>query len=181
MNKGIDSHERNFGRVTPETLVPTINDLEVVVVSYRSRQHVETLLTGWPHTPLAVAVVDNSADVDGIAELADRFPNVRYLSGGGQGYTRAANLGAFSSDKPYVVFVNPYRRPSSWNSCSCSPGASPATGERLPTQPPRSPPAGGIGIGVGGWEPSVSRALVHASGLHALFPASWSVRASAGR
>ena len=92
--------------------MPTIDDLEVVLVSYRSRHHVETLLTGWP-TDLSVAVVDNSADVDGVAELADRFPNVRYLSGGGQGFARAANLGAFTSEKPYVVFVNPDCRPSS--------------------------------------------------------------------
>src|SRR5688572_11170648 len=153
---------------TPERPVPTINDLEVVVVSYRSRQHVETLLTGWPDN-LAVAVVDNSADVDGTAELAARFPNVRYLSGGGQGFARAANLGAFSSGKPYVVFVNPDCRPSPEQLVALVRGVAGDEGAISHAATPITPD-GGIEIGVGGWEPSVGRALVHASGLHKFFP-----------
>jgi GT2 family glycosyltransferase len=153
---------------TPESPVPTINDLEVVVVSYRSRHHVETLLTGWPHN-LAVAVVDNSADVDRTAELADRFSNVRYLSGGGQGYARAANLGAFSSGKPYVVFVNPDCRPSPEQLVALVRGIAGDVGAISHAATPITP-HGGIEIGVGGWEPSIGRALVHASGLHKFFP-----------
>ncbi len=137
-------------------------------MSYRSRHHVETLLTGWP-PDLSVAVVDNSADVDGMAELANRFPNVRYLSGGGQGYTRAANLGALSSDKPYVVFVNPDCRPSPEQLLALVDGIA---GDERAICHAATPvtPGGGIGFGVGGWEPSIGRALVHALGLHKLFP-----------
>ena len=153
---------------TLESPVPTIDDLEVVLVSYRSRHHVETLLTGWPRS-LSVAVVDNSADVDGIAELADRFPNVRYLSGGGQGFARAANLGAFSSEKPYVVFVNPDCRPSPEQLVALVRGIAGDGGAIAHAATPITP-HGGIEIGVGGWEPSVGRALVHASGLHKFLP-----------
>ncbi len=149
---------------------PTIDDLEAVLVSYKSRHHVETLLTGWP-SDLAVAVVDNSADADGIAEVVDRFANARYLRGGGQGFARAANLGAFTSLKPYVVFVNPDCRPDAdqlvelirgiaLDPAAISHAATPIT------------PEGGIEIGVGGWEPSVRRAFVHASGLHKILPRS---------
>ena len=53
--------------------MPTIDDREVVLVSYRSREHVETLVNGWPED-LPIAVVDNSANADGVAELADSFP-----------------------------------------------------------------------------------------------------------
>ncbi len=145
-----------------------MNDLEVVLVSYRSRHHVETLVNGWPKD-LSVAVVDNSGDVDGVAELADRFPNVRYLSGGGQGFARAANLGAFTSEKPYVVFVNPDCRPSSEQLVALVEGLAGDEGAITHAATPISP-EGVIEIGVGGWEPSIGRALVHASGLHKLVP-----------
>ena len=140
----------------------------MVVVSYRSRHHVETLLTGWPHS-LAVAVVDNSADVDGTAELADQFPNVRYLCGGGQGFARAANLGAFSSDKPYVVFVNPDCRPSPEHLVALVRGIARDGGAIAHAATPITP-HGEVDFAVGGWEPSIGRALVHASGLHKFLP-----------
>lgn len=154
--------------VTPGSTLPTIDDVEVVLVSYKSRHHVETLLAGWP-TDLAVAVVDNSADVDGITELADQFTHVRYLSGGGQGFARAANLGAFTSKKPYVVFVNPDCRPSSDQLVELVRGIAGEAGAICHAATPITPD-GGIEIGVGGWEPSIGRALVHASGLHKFLP-----------
>ncbi len=148
--------------------MPTIDDLEVVLVSYRSREHVETLVSGWP-ADLSIAVVDNSANTDGVAELADRCPNVRYLSGGGQGFARAANLGAFTSEKPYVVFVNPDCRPSPEQLLALVRGLAGDEGAITHAATPISPD-GVIEIGAGGWEPSVRRALVHASGLHLLVP-----------
>jgi len=137
-------------------------------VSYKSRHHVETLLNGWP-TDLAVAVVDNSDDIDRIKELADRFANVRYLSGGGQGFARAANLGASTSNKPYVVFVNPDCRPSSEQLVELIQGIAGDAKAICHAATPITPD-GGIEIGVGGWEPSIGRAFVHASGLHKLLP-----------
>ena len=146
----------------------SIDDLEVVLVSYRSRHHVEELLNGWP-TELSVVVVDNSGNADGIVELIERYPNVRYLSGGGQGFARAANLGAFTSEKPLVVFVNPDCRPSAEQLVSLGDGVASEDQVVCHAATPISP-EGVIEIGVGGWEPSVWRTLVHASGLHCLFP-----------
>jgi GT2 family glycosyltransferase len=145
-----------------------ISDFEVVLVSYRSRHHVEELLRSWP-SDLSVAVVDNSANVDGIVELAAGLPNVRQLSGGGQGFGRAANLGAFTSEKPYVVFVNPDCRPTIEQLISLVDGVAADETAVCHAATPISPD-GVIEIGVGGWEPSVRRTLVHAAGLHFLFP-----------
>jgi GT2 family glycosyltransferase len=145
-----------------------LGDFEVVLVSYRSRHHVEELLSSWP-ADLSVVVVDNSANVDGIVELVERHPNVRYLSGGGQGFSRAANLGAGSSKKPYVVFVNPDCRPTVEQLIALVEGV--AADEHMVCH--AATPVGAEGrieIGVGGWEPSIRRTLVHASGLHFLFP-----------
>lgn len=153
---------------TPGIDVPTIDDLEVVLVSYKSRHHVETLLESWP-ADLAVVIVDNSADVDGVTELADRFAQVRYLSGGGQGFGRAANSGAFTSKKPYVVFVNPDCRPSSDQLVELVRGIAGEAGAICHAATPITP-KGGIEIGVGGWEPSIGRAFIHASGLHKILP-----------
>lgn len=142
----------------------------MVLVSYKSRHHVEALLAGWP-ADLAVAIVDNSANVDGVADLAGRFDNVRYLSGGGQGYARAANLGAFSSEKPFVVFINPDCRPTVEQIASLLDGL--AADERAVAHA-ATPIShqGVIEIGAGGWEPTVRRAAVHATGLHKIMRAS---------
>jgi GT2 family glycosyltransferase len=145
-----------------------ISDFEVVLVSYKSRHHVEELLRSWPGD-VSVAVVDNSANVDGIVELAAGLPNVRHLSGGGQGFGRAANLGAFTSEKPYVVFVNPDCRPTVEQLISLVDGVGADETTVCHAATPISP-EGVIEIGVGGWEPSVRRTLVHAAGLHFLFP-----------
>lgn len=152
----------------PEGRAPTIDDLEVVLVSYRSRHHVETLIGGWPAN-LPIVVVDNSANTDGVAELAQSCPNVRYLSGGGQGFARAANLGAFTSEKPFVVFVNPDCRPSAEQLVALARGLSADAGAITHAATPISPD-GVIEIGVGGWEPSIGRAVLHASGLYKLLP-----------
>jgi GT2 family glycosyltransferase len=141
-----------------------LDDLEVVLVSYRSRQHVETLLELWPEK-LPVAVVDNSDNTDGIAELTDRFPNVRYVSGGGQGFARAANLGAFSSDRPYVAFVNPDSRPTADHLLSLVRGLAADRGA-ISHAATVTGAGGQVEIGVGGWEPSVPRLAANAVGLH---------------
>jgi len=144
-----------------------MEDVEVVLVSYRSRHHVEELLGGWP-TDLAVAIVDNSGNVDGLEEFAGTMPNVRYLTGGGQGFARGANLGAFTSEKRFVVFVNPDCRPTVEQLLTLVQGL--ADDDNAITH--AATPIGLDGLiafGVGGWEFSVRRAAMHALGLHKVF------------
>ncbi len=52
-----------------QSLPCELTDIEVVVVSYRSRHHVADLLASWP-SGLAVTIVDNSCNSDGIRDLA---------------------------------------------------------------------------------------------------------------
>ena len=145
-----------------------VEDLEVVLVSYKSRHHVEALLESWPDE-LPVVVVDNSGNEDSIAELAEQRLNVRYVDGGGQGFARAANLGAFSSEKPYVVFVNPDSRPTAEHLLALVRGLAGDQGA-VSHAATVTGGDGTVEIGVGGWEPSVPRMVVNAAGLHKLFP-----------
>lgn len=143
-------------------------DFEVVLVSYRSRSHIEQLFASWPDD-LAVVVVDNSENADGLRECVEGRPGTRYLNGGGQGFGRGANLGAFTSQKRHVVFVNPDCRPSTDQLISLVRGLA-ADPEAITHAATPIDPDGVIGIGVGGWDPSVRRAAAHAFGLHKLFP-----------
>ena len=59
----------------------SLDDLEVVLVSYRSRHHVEELLDLWG-PQVAAVLVDNAHGADGLEELAAQRPNVRYVDGG---------------------------------------------------------------------------------------------------
>ena len=141
---------------------------ELIVVSYNSRPQIEGLLAGLP-ADLPLAIIDNAKGRDGLRELAAGRPNTRYLDGGGNGFARAANLGARSTAYEYVIFVNPDARP---------------TGENLDTlvtalveEPILASSAatmtsadGEVEIGTGGWEPTLKRAVVHAIGLHKLLP-----------
>lgn len=143
-------------------------DLEAVLVSYRSRRHVEELLALWgPQLP--VVVVDNSGGADDLQELAQQHANVRFVDGGGQGFARAANAGAFGSPAPYVAFVNPDSRPTAADLLSLATGlaADPTAVSHAATVTGHD---GEVEIGVGGWEPSVSRAAAFAFGLHKKFP-----------
>lgn len=153
-----------------DLIVPELDDIEIVLVSYQSRHHVETLIDSWPEK-LPVVIVDNSENRDGITELADRLPQVRCLSGGGQGFARAANLGAFSSDKPYVIFVNPDSRPTVEHLLSLVRGLA-ADGSAISHAATVTGAGGEVEIGVGGWEPSIPRLAVNAVGLHKLLPRS---------
>jgi len=143
-------------------------DFELVVVSYRSRAQVEGLLAPLP-ADLPVAVVDNAGGVDAVGELLDGRPHGRLLDGGGRGFAHAANLGALTSSYPVVVFVNPDARPSLGVlrdlvddvSRDASLASSAATTTGADGRPE---------LGVGGWEPTVPRALAHAVALHKLAP-----------
>lgn len=141
-------------------------DLEVVIVTYRSRPHIEALRTTWGAS-LQVVVVDNSGNADGVREVVDDAPGWRFLDGGGQGYARAANLGALSSTATHVAFVNPDSRPSVADirelsrRLAADPGAISYSATMLDHE-------GGTEIGTAGWEPTTARALVYATGLHKL-------------
>lgn len=150
--------------VLPEALA----DAEVVLVSYRSRGHVETLLSMWP-ADLRVVLVDNSNNSDGIRELEAARPTLRYVDGRGQGFSRSANLGARTGSAEFVLFVNPDSRPSIDQLAALVEGLREdpraATHAGMPADQ-----HGRAEIGSGGWEPTPRRVFVYASGLHKLTP-----------
>jgi GT2 family glycosyltransferase len=147
-----------------------MNDVELILVSYHSAAQIAGLLDGLP-TDLPVAVVDNARDADGVSGIARARPYGRYLdSGGGKGYAKAANLGARTSSREFIVFGNPDSRPTA------------PVIEALIDHLRRDPTYGSVSattvdrdgrpeLGVGGWEPTLRRILVHAFGLHKLLPA----------
>jgi GT2 family glycosyltransferase len=149
---------------------PGLADIEVVLVTYRSAEHVRALLDCWPEE-LAVTVVDNSGPDPLLTELLERRANGSYLVGGGQGFARAANLGARSARRGYLVFVNPDSRPRAEDlltlvrGLASDQGAAAHGGTVVDS-------TGSAEIGAGGWEPSVRRTAVHAAGLHKQLPTS---------
>lgn len=142
--------------------------VELIVVAYRSRGEVEQMLTALPED-LPVAVVDNSDDADGLSAVIRARPRGRYLAGGGVGYARAANQAARTSTADYLVFVTPDTRPTTEDIATLvedvarDPLCAASAGTLVE-------PDGRAQIGVGGWEPTPLRALVHALGLHKLLP-----------
>lgn len=142
--------------------------LEVVIVSYRSRHHVEQMLASLGG-PIDVVVVDNAANADGLREWAASRPRTRYVDGHGSGFASGANLGARTSTAEVVVFVNPDARPTLdvvtelaadvVDDPRCASSAALTVGND-----------GCVETGNGGWEPSVLRAAAHTVGLHKLAP-----------
>nr|WP_246314943.1 glycosyltransferase [Kineococcus aurantiacus] len=127
------------------------------------------MLDGLP-ADLPVVVVDNARNSDGVKEVVEARPHGRYVdSGGGKGFAKAANLGARTSTHEFVVFGNPDSRPTAQvlealvedvaTDARCAASAATMVGVD-----------GHVELGVGGWEPTVARALVHSSGLHKLLP-----------
>jgi len=143
-------------------------DFEVVLVTYKSRALAEALLGRLP-ADVPVVIVDNAQGVDGVPALAAARPGTRYLDGPGQGFAKAANLGARTSSAPYLVFVNPDSAPTADQL-----GALVADLRRDPELAAVGAttvlPSGRVELGVGGWEPTVVRSFVHAVGAHAMFP-----------
>ncbi|MFZ1288201.1 MAG: glycosyltransferase family 2 protein [Candidatus Phosphoribacter sp.] len=139
-------------------------DFGVVVVCYRSRHHVTALLELWP-ADLRVVIVDNGSDVDGVRAVVDAHPNATYLDGMGVGYSRAANMGAVRCDSAFVVFVNPDSRPTVTQLQALISGLrnDPTSASHAATV---TTPGGRPEIGVGGWEPTVPRALMSSLGLN---------------
>lgn len=144
-------------------------DYELVAVSYLSAVNLRQLFAALPDDQPMV-VVDNAQNADGVRELVQSRTGGRYVdSGGGKGYANAANLGIRTSQYNYVVFINPDSRPKV------------EIFDALVDQLRRESGLGAVAalmvgldgeseIGVGGWEPSVKRAAVHAAGLHKRLP-----------
>jgi hypothetical protein len=86
--------------------------LDVVIVSYRSRELLRECLSALrsnpPSCPVAVVVVDNASG-DGTAELVAReFPDVDLVaSETNLGFAAATNLGARRGSAPYLLALNP--------------------------------------------------------------------------
>ena len=146
-----------------------VQDVELVLVSYRSAHQVRALLANLPDE-LAVVVVDNASDVDGLSRLPAERPNTRYVdSGGGKGFARAANTGARTSTREFLVFGNPDSRPTPEHlatlvaDVASDPGLAASAATMAGVD-------GRVELGVGGWEPTAARAVVHAAGLHKVFP-----------
>lgn len=146
---------------------PPPDDVELVVVSFRSRRHLLQLLPTL--AGFALAVVDNSPGAEPLADLVEGVPRARLVAAGPGGFGAAVNLAARTSRLPYLILVNPDSRPE------------PEVLVALVDELRRDPTLAGVGpltrgadgrieIGVGGWAPSPARALVHALGLHLLLP-----------
>lgn len=140
------------------------------MVAYRSRPHVARLL-GQLHPEQPVAVIDNSANSDGLRDVVLARANARYLTGEGKGFGRAANLGVRTSTYEHVVFCNPDTRPT--------PAVLDALVDNLVADPTCGSCAAlpvdeqGRGqLGAAGWEPTLRRTAVHAVGLYRIFPRS---------
>ena len=161
----MDAHATDVVALAPATRY----GYELVLVAYHSRHLVEALLATLP-PELPVAIVDNSHGADGLAEVAANRPATRYLDGPGRGYAAGANLGARSSRYDTVIFVDPDSRPTPAQLDGLASAL--VRGDDLAVVCAMTADHDGRAeIGVGGWEPTVGRALVHASGAHKLFPA----------
>jgi len=152
--------------VTGPVVLPA--DVELVVVSFRSRAHLEVLLASWP-VGTRVAVVDNSPGAEPLADLVDGHPGRRLVADGPGGYAAGINLAVAGSTAEHLVFVNPDSRP----------GVEVLTA--LVADLRADPSLAGVGalpvladgtpeIGAGGWRPTLRRTLVHATGLHRRHP-----------
>ncbi|MFZ0160069.1 MAG: glycosyltransferase family 2 protein [Kineosporiaceae bacterium] len=141
---------------------------ELVLVTYRSRALAEALLNRLPgDTP--VAVVDNAQGADGVQELTIGRPAARYLSGPGEGFARAANLGASTSRADYLLFVNPDSAPTIEQLESLV-GDLKDDPQLIAVGAATILPDGRVELGAGGWEPTPWRCLVHALALHWIWP-----------
>lgn len=143
-------------------------DYEVIMVTYHSRRLLENLLPTFP-AELPIAVVDNGQGIDGIDQVLRNRSGARYLHGPNRGFGSGANMGVRTSSYEMVIFLNP--------DCSPSLDQLDALVEHLRADPQLALagmttvlPDGSMELGVGGWEPTFTRSVVHALGIHKLFP-----------
>jgi hypothetical protein len=87
------------------------SSLEVVTVSYRSRDLLRDCLSALREQPFRVSVVDNDSR-DGTVEMIEaEFPEVRLIRAGRNlGFAAANNLAIRGGDSDYVLALNPDTR-----------------------------------------------------------------------
>lgn len=141
---------------------------DVILVTYHSRDQLVGLLDAVPFSQ-PVVVVDNASGADGVDLVISTMPNGRWVDGHDRGFAASANVGAAVSTADYLVFANPDSRPTPkiWQQLVDDLEADPTLGSVAAAT---AGPDGRIEIGVGGWEPTLLRCLVHALGLHKLMP-----------
>lgn len=106
----VESAGKAYPRPLPDVATATVVD--VVIVSYRSRDHLARCLASLTReldrVPLTVSVVEN-ASRDGTVELiAEKFPWVDLIVlDENVGFARAMNLGAARGAAPYLLALNP--------------------------------------------------------------------------
>jgi GT2 family glycosyltransferase len=136
------------------------------LVTYKSRELAEAMFARLPDD-VHVVVVDNSKGIDGVPVLVAGRKNARYLDGAGEGFAKAANLGARTSTADVVLFLNPDTAPTASqlaglvDELAADPGLAAVSATTVH-------PNGRVELGVGGYEPNARRAFVHAFGLHVL-------------
>src|SRR6185503_16806960 len=83
--------------------------VDVVVVSYETRETLLECLAALVAEPTASVVVIDNASRDGTAAaVRERFPSVRLVANAENvGFARACNQGARESRAPYLLFLNP--------------------------------------------------------------------------
>ena len=83
--------------------------VDVVVVSYETRETLLECLAALVAEPTASVVVIDNASRDGTAAaVRGRFPSVRLVANAENvGFARACNQGARESRAPYLLFLNP--------------------------------------------------------------------------
>ena len=91
---------------------PTSPRLDVVIVSYRSRELLQRCLSSLrAHQPMGGArifVVDNASDDGTIEMIQSGYPEVElYASDQNLGFSAATNLGARRGTAPYLLALNP--------------------------------------------------------------------------
>jgi N-acetylglucosaminyl-diphospho-decaprenol L-rhamnosyltransferase len=141
---------------------------DVILVTYHSRDQLAGLLAAVPFSQ-SVVVVDNASGADGVDLVVATMPNGRWVDGHDRGFAASANVGAAHSTAEYLVFANPDSRPTPeiWEQLIDDLESDPTLGSVAAAT---ADPSGHIEIGVGGWEPTLRRCVVHALGLHKLMP-----------
>jgi GT2 family glycosyltransferase len=99
----------------PLTDVPTQNAADIVIVSYRCREHIraclEALEEHQPKGPIGIWVVDNASHDGTVEMIRSDFPNVHPIArGSNDGFAVACNLGIREGKSGYVLTLNPDTR-----------------------------------------------------------------------
>jgi GT2 family glycosyltransferase len=144
---------------------------ELVIVSFHSRGQLEQMLATLP-ADLPLVIIDNAKGADKISELVENRPNGRYLdSGGGKGFSKAANMAVRTSGYDVVVLGNPDSRPTVdvMNQLVDDLAADPSLVTSAATMNGKD---GRPELGNGGWEPTPRRVLLHVLGAHKVAPTS---------